>query len=227
MPTSKWYQNIKLNWTVHIVDLIVVIIGVTVAFAITNEAENRKGQKEKVVILNAMLSEIDKDIDVFEFHQIPVNAKQVAHITRLIDLIDQSNASPDSIKYYFQLGIFPFRNWIITDITFESMKSSGKIDLIYSQELKNSIVQLYTSRLSQSNFIIDTSKDINTDFIDYLIEKVDFSNPETFLEVIHERKFNNLLTRWRNINEAKVSEFEENVDALKSTKALIEKDLSD
>jgi hypothetical protein len=227
MPTSKWYQNLTLNWTVHIVDLIVVIIGVTIAFAVTNGAENRKGQKEKVVILNAMLSEIEKDMDVFESHQIPVNEKQVAHIARLIYIMDEPDASTDSIQYYFQHGIFPFSNWKITNITFESMKSSGKIDLIYSQELKNSIAQLYTSRLVQSNFIIELSMNINMDFIDYLTEKIDFANPDTYLEVIRERKFKNLLTRWKNINVAKVKEFKENKDALNATKVLIEKELSE
>ena len=53
MPLAKF--KIDLDWKLHVIDLIVVIIGVSIAFGIGNAAETRKGQKEVITILNFFL----------------------------------------------------------------------------------------------------------------------------------------------------------------------------
>ena len=143
-------SGFKINWTLHLVDLVVVIIGVTIAFAIGNYAESQKNKAEKNIFLQAMLKEIENDIEVYNSHQIPVNQDHVNKVDELIEIIkDTQNYSEDTIAHYFERAIFRFNNWLIGDATYKSITSTGKIDLVENYDLKMEIIQLYESRAGQ------------------------------------------------------------------------------
>lgn len=223
--TSKWYK-LKLDWTVHVIDLVVVIIGVTIAFAITNYAEKRKGQHEKTVILKAMLNEIERDIEIYTGHQIPKNQRHVRDIEALLSLLKDPERNNDSTSTYFTKAIFPFSNWMITRTTFQSIRASGKIDLIENQELKNELVKLYTARELQSSFIIQEGLKIHKELNDYLLDHITIDDPDTYLNVIDNRRFYNYVVMWRDITSSKIHEFNLNVELLERVKSMIQEEIN-
>ena len=219
-------SKFRINWTLHLVDLIVVIIGVTIAFAISNYAERQKEVKEKNIFLNAMLQEIEKDIDVYNSHQIPVNETHLRNLDSLKRIVlNPENYASDTIEHYFRMGIFRFNNWYISDATYTSITATGKIDLVEDYDLKMQIILLYDSRAGQSGFIIRQSLDQFEKMINYLEDHVIMDDPDSWPKVFSELKFQNVLYGMRSVTSSKLYEFRENVVALEELKASIEEEL--
>lgn len=223
MPIAKF--KLDLDWKLHIIDLIVVIIGVTIAFGISSAAEKRKGQKEVATILAAMSNEILQDIDIFESHQIPKNEQISADLEQLIDMIYEDSFPPDSLAHLIRGGIGNY-NWLLSRTTYESIVQSGKLDLIGNNELKLYIRNTYEVRYSQTKYIMDQAKAIRNRIKLHLDNQVDLRDDSSYLILAKDRKFKNLLSRYLVSLKSKVREYKTNAEVLKNLNKQIQTELA-
>lgn len=223
MPLAKF--KLDLDWKLHVVDLIVVIIGVTIAFAITSAAEKRKGQKEVATILAAMSNEVVQDIRIFESHQIPKNDQISQELEELIEMLYNDSFPPDSLAQMIRQGISNY-NWLLSRTTYESIVQSGKIDLIENNELKLYIRNTYEVRYSQTQHIMNRAKDVRREIILHLDDQVDLRDANSYFALAKDRKFRNLLSRYLSSLRSKVREYKTNVSVLKDLNQQIQAELA-
>ncbi|MDN5204846.1 hypothetical protein QQ008_25875 [Fulvivirgaceae bacterium BMA10] len=204
----------KINWLSHFIELVVVIIGITVAFTINKWSESRGEKELEVSILKSLQSELQKDIDVYKDHQIPRNKLNAGYIEGLSSIIDSNDLEHDSLYFYLD-RFMRFNNWRITRSTYESLKSTNRMDIISNFELKKNVIALYEHRSGQNDFVIDLNKNFLTKMQDYLIKNSSlyFQENTTDLAFLRDREFRNLLANWLNLTKGKIKEFEITLEA--------------
>lgn len=126
------------RWTDHILNFLAVILGVSLAFVISNKSEQAKADSEFQHNLTAILDEVEADIYTFDSYQIPDNKEKLAEMQETLQMII-GKVGEDSLNMKLNV-FFDVNNYSPTNITIKSLISSGKLDLIRDFELKKKIL---------------------------------------------------------------------------------------
>jgi hypothetical protein len=90
------WKNIKIDWKVHIIDLIVVIVGVTIAFALTNYQEVSKEKDLQKTYLQSLANDLEVDVKNLE-EQLDTSRTFKQHTDGLVRAIFSQNLENDSV----------------------------------------------------------------------------------------------------------------------------------
>jgi len=126
-----------VNWKDHFINFISVILGVTLAFLINSIASSYKQQQEMKLIVLSILEEIQEDIAAYEEYQIPYNKLIIEDIEKTLALIEE-NGNKDSLQFHFSKAM-DVNNYSPSNVTFNSMISSGKLDLLGNFYLRKNL----------------------------------------------------------------------------------------
>ncbi len=126
------------RWTDHILNFLAVILGVSLAFIISNKSEQAKIDNEFEKNLTAILDEVEADIYTFDSYQIPDNKDKLEDMQEVLGMLT-SKTGEDSLNSKLNV-FFDINNYAPTNITISSLISSGKLDLISDFELKKKIL---------------------------------------------------------------------------------------
>lgn len=218
--------NDKINWKNHFVELIVVIFGITIAFGIDKYAEKRKEEGQMILALGSFVDDLERDIRNFEANQIPVNQRRVDELNFILEKLSAEDLDSDSLHRTIA-GMFGSANSRITNATYESLKSSGKLEDIPNAGLRKKIVGHYESNYKQSEYI----SNINTDYYDRLLTYISENSSAIFDRDFSDRRllkdpgFRSMVARWRNIISFKVSEYKRMTTSSKRLLEAINKEL--
>lgn len=135
----------KINWSDHLFNFLAVILGVSLAFIISRKSEISKLESEFNQNIAAILEEVESDIYTFESYQIPDNKTKLTLMKEAIQMI-ATQTGGDSINAKM-MSFFDVNNYAPTNITINSLISSGRLDLISDFELKKKI--LYYQNLAE------------------------------------------------------------------------------
>ncbi|MEQ8927527.1 MAG: DUF6090 family protein [Fulvivirga sp.] len=135
----------NISWLDHFVNLIVVITGISVAFALNNWNEEKKTDELHDTYIQAMIDDLDSDIA--ELDSMVVREKENLAIFRRV--LDRSKPvlSDDSLNIAFA-RIASLTSFSSKNITYESIKSSGKFELL-NLKLRIDIIEFYHSGYNQ------------------------------------------------------------------------------
>ncbi|MEO1054046.1 MAG: DUF6090 family protein [Bacteroidota bacterium] len=131
----------RVNWTVHLVELIVVIIGVSIAFQLSNWKESTRNSNLEKEYIHGFVTDLEDDIKLLtqlidtSKYYLKMNEKLTNTIVRL----DYDN---DSLFYYV-ISLYSYSEFISQDNTYESWKSSVGMDIISDFKLRKKITTLY------------------------------------------------------------------------------------
>jgi ACT domain-containing protein len=176
---KKIAEHLRQEWYKYLLEILVITIGILGAFALNNWNENRKQSNEEQLTLSLLL----EDLQQAKGQSIQYIAQEKFHIsvlraalgkTKTVDslLIDVSNHQViRQIFWDFQHEAPVFRGY--TDL-----KSSGKISLIQSQQLRSELTQLEEA-ISALNFMINDRRTVHFMRIDGIAE-----NDLNFLHVM-------------------------------------------
>lgn len=195
--------------TAIIVEILIVIIGISIAFWLNNWGEERKERALEQEFLKTLKEELSRDSSVFAY-QVEENQKNVDNIYRFVELLQEKDYEHDSIRWF--AGSFMNRNnWLLNSNTYEMLKSGGKLDIISDFELRNTLNSFYRIRIFQS----DQTFEINQAFVDdkmfdYLTKKTDYmiSNSPN-LAFVRDTEFQNLLVIWLELVAYKLEVYKE------------------
>ena len=128
----------NINWSDHLPNFVSVIVGVSLAFIISNKSELSKQQTEFDENIVAILEEVESDIKTYETYQIPDNKTKLERMHQGIQMIsDQVGGDSISAKIF----AFPeVNNYSPPNITINSLISSGRLELMKDFELKKNIL---------------------------------------------------------------------------------------
>lgn len=188
----------RINWLDHIANLLVVILGISIAFYLESykEAENNRVQERKY--LESLIKDLDTDIQALD--TLKIFNKRISEA--LVTLSDASIGKPygsDTALMNYALTIQYNPPFSPQRTTYESLKASGKMDLIGSFEIRNEVVDLYEQYYRGTNEYDATLNDHVRDFIKpFYMKNVHFNsgssiNPD-FLTM---NEFRNMIFAYR------------------------------
>lgn len=198
----------KINWKNHLVELIVVIFGITIAFGIDKYAERLKEHREMTLSLQSFADDLSRDIRIFGENQIPSNQRKVDELNYILEKLRVEELENDSLGIFVR-RMFSSSNTRITIATYESLKSSGKLEDIPNVELRRKIVSHYERNYKQSDYISNT----NTNYYDRLLTHVTEHSSALFdgdfgsKELLSDPAFRSMIARWEDIVSFKVREY--------------------
>ncbi len=131
----------KINWLDHIANLLVVILGISIAFYL----ESYKEEKANTIQANQYLQSLEEDLTA-DFNALDTlnswNSYMSNSLVKLTNAATGRSYNEDSLVTYLLSTQYnpPFVPQLTT---YESLKASGQMGLISDFELRNQLVSLY------------------------------------------------------------------------------------
>ncbi len=211
----------KVNWRNHFIELLVVIIGISIAFSLNSWKESRKQDELEKKYMTSLKS--DLEFDLAELNQIADTSGYYLKMQGgLLGVLGQQNYQDDSL-FYFVVALYGFQEFVPRDNTYESMKGSGKLEIISDFDLKNELTIQYNQYYKQLKALDEYHKKTVYDEISpYLNKNVQFSGRPVILnnEFLKDRYFINKSYASYYLLKGKITSYR---DVAEKTKALISK----
>ncbi|MEQ9403131.1 MAG: hypothetical protein RIM99_06080 [Cyclobacteriaceae bacterium] len=138
MPESK-----KINWTNHLIELLIVIIGISVAFWLNNLATESREKELEASFIFDLKTDLRKDSIRLETI-ISQNEAKIETLMKGLNLIqsDSRHQYSDSLwdDHLSQIGNYNF--FSPDNLTLMSLLQSGDIKMIRSNDLKKELLRL-------------------------------------------------------------------------------------
>lgn len=216
-----------VSWKNHLVELMVVIFGITIAFSIDKYAEQRKESSEMAIALESIMDDLRRDISTFENGQIPQNQNSVDRLNYILDELTKKNYGNDTLKILIP-RVFGSANSRVTNATFESLKSSGKLEDIPNIKVRREVVSFYQRNYSQSDYLSNVNVAFSKQLADYVstVSPIFFTRDFTDRKLLTDPGFQNMLARWRNMISFKVNEYRRLAKESKELLELMESELN-
>lgn len=164
------------NWKHYLLELIIVISGVTVAFWLSNISESKKENKLERIVLNDLRADLLKD-SASLVRCINFNKTKVETLKSYINLInsDSDKSQIDSaIQIIGVIGNYDF--FFSKSFTLSSLLQSGDIKLIRSRSIKKDLLELRQTydqvEWLQNNFL----QALDQNFFPTMYDKIDMIN---------------------------------------------------
>ena len=157
----------SIQWKDHLINFIVVVVGVTLAFYLSNRKASSDQKELELSSLRSMVSDLKSDIAVL-IESTDTLQVMKDHLQQTVNTI-MLGQSPDNLGksigiLYVQLPFIP------NDNTYQSLVTSGKLDVLTDFEMRKQITDLYHNHY-QTIKIIDelSSAQKNTLVFPYLM----------------------------------------------------------
>ncbi len=163
----------KIFWKIHFIELIVVIIGISIAFALEGYTESKKEKKVEINYLSSLKTDLEKDkedlltivdstnnilrnvgeIFYFNFENLPLSSYKRHHIT----------------STYLATYFYPKNG------TYESLVNSGDLNVIKDFDLKTTLSDLYSVDYKALERLDNVVKNLGDNLIQpYMIRNIAF-----------------------------------------------------
>ena len=205
----------KINWLNHIFNFLAVILGVYLAFVVNERAKVNQDRSESAVLMTSLVSDLEKDIQVYEEYQIPENTLFIQNVEELLTLISsgETRGIEEQIATLLQVD-----NYTPTESTYSSMKLSGKLRLIEDLDLRKSLTRHYDGLVVESRMKGSYQVDYYTnEILSWLTDHVDLKTM-TLRSVDDLTTFTNKLIIYGSLIEQKVESYKMIVEDSKSLK---------
>jgi len=182
----------NVEWRNHLIELIVVFIGITLAFMLNSWRENAKNNQIEGQYLSSFHKEIaysNAKLDTI----LKKNKVKIRYLTNAIELLKSDKLPSDSIMVVIaqmaQISLFiPKTN------TYESIKNSGNFNIIENYEIRSKIIEYYESFEGKKLVEEYYKLYINNYIIPYFFENIDILNSKIMNKKgIESYRLNNLI----------------------------------
>lgn len=212
-------MKIKYHWLNHLFNFLAVILGVYLAFYINEAANSKQERRESVYLMNALLSDLSEDIQVYESYQIPANKQQQASLQQALEILmtDQTAELDAHLTAVLQL-----ENYAPTTSTYSAMRSSGKLGYIQDLSLQRELNSFYEGLAQESVRKGEAQADyLLQDLLSWLTTNLDLID----LKVLQKDALivlRNKLLIYDSLLDQKVKAYEEVVESSEALKTQIE-----
>ena len=213
----------EVDWKNHSIELIVVFIGITLAFMLNNWREDVKDNKLESQYINSFHDEIvysNAKLNTI----ISTNRTKVEYLKKTIAQLKTDKLPIDStlavIAKMVQINLFiPKTN------TYESIKNSGNFNLIDNYKIRSKIIEYYESFEGKKLIEEYYRMYIDNYLIPYFFENVDILNSKIVLEKgLDNFRLNNLIVGYYQLLVQVVDNYENIYELNKDLKLTLEDD---
>lgn len=132
----------KINWRYAFGEILIVIIGISIAFSINKCAENSKNEFNKKQYLSNIKNDVIADRDALQENAIALEQK----IKTADEILPKLNTdSPDKMMIVGKIfSLMDLKDFTPKDNTYQTLINSGDLQLINDFELKTTIEKHYS-----------------------------------------------------------------------------------
>jgi len=152
---KKILKTLKNKWAEYLLEILVIVIGILIAFTLNNWNEAKKERLEEIQALTELRESLKYDLEQNSLRSIPLLRNDIELCQRILDNIEGGIYHNDSIDYLF---LSRYTSFNPKYIAYKSLENKG-IDLIRNDSLKNAIVEIYDfeypllkNRIEQNDF---------------------------------------------------------------------------
>ena len=175
-------------------EIILVVIGILIALSVNNWNESRKQNNLKKTLTKSIKEDLNRDVISLASH-----TKKVDSIFQILNnqskYVNRISYSTDSIIHFLKKEINPYTVSFpgFNNTTYESMKTSGQLDIL-DESLKKKLYQLYIlQNLSLESYI--EGREDYYDEIENLIASYPIPVPFSFIKDTPQNEF-----IWKNLD---------------------------
>jgi hypothetical protein len=143
----------KQDWFIVIVELLVVIVGLVMAFQIDRWRDEVAERKLEGVYIQRLIEDIESDIPNLESAINLANMRK-DYVELLMDVVEDPSlaaASPASFLVALDQASFTYSP-TLRKVTFADLRSTGNMRLLRNQDIKNKVHDYYRFDESQAQF---------------------------------------------------------------------------
>jgi hypothetical protein len=203
-------KNVKANWWDHLINLVVVFLGVTIAFQMGNWKENReRRQLEKDFCIN-LIADLEEDIKVLNYLN-DTMPSYIYHSQQLAYSIYRQDFNNDSTIYRI-FKLYEQTYFLPNQTTYQSYSNAGMLDVLRNTEIRKSITLYYESSNSFIERIEKAAEDFRTlQFLPYLMNNVKYAGFRKLAEhdFLKDHLFTNLLNGKISLDTGKLSAYQQ------------------
>ena len=162
----------KINWLNHFIELVVVVIGITLAFMLNNWREGYVNHRMEKKYLNSFRDDLNFDRVQLD-SLILYNETKLKDINRLIAFLKDRKVDNDSVLVVFaEMMLFtPFDPNVTT---YQSLKNAGDFALISDYRLKENLIKYYQTLETKKYFDDLFNSYLNDYIIPFALENINF-----------------------------------------------------
>ncbi|WP_436517018.1 DUF6090 family protein [Ekhidna sp. To15] len=218
----------KVNWLDHIANLLVVILGISIAFYLESYKEEESNRAQERKYLESLIKDLDTDIEYLD----TLGAFNERISEALVTLSEASLGRPygnDTALMNYTLTIQYNPPFSPQRTTYESLKASGKMDLIGSFEIRNQVVELYEQYYRGTNEYDASLNEHIRDFVKpFYMENVRFTSSQSIgPDFLSKNEFRNVIFAYRHLFLAKDSFYQTVRDRAEEVKNMLEEYLEE
>ncbi|MEQ9404546.1 MAG: DUF6090 family protein [Cyclobacteriaceae bacterium] len=213
----------KINWLDHIANLLVVILGISIAFYLEGYREEKANRIQEQKYIKSLTQDLATDSAALDTLQI-LNRVIGNSLVRLSDgsvgkPIDADSLVTWLLSTQYNPSFTPQRT------TYESLKSSGKMDLIGDFELRKRIVELYEQYYrGTSQYDEAINQDLRDFYKPFYMKNIAFTGRNSVNEgFLTKTEFRNAVFAYRYLFIAKTDFYETVSVELEETLSLLRK----
>ncbi|GAB5527172.1 MAG: hypothetical protein Roseis2KO_50440 [Roseivirga sp.] len=129
----------------YFIEFILVIVGISIAFWLSELAEEKKKDELEIQYLKDILEDLQADVELIDYLTL-LNQSKTTELERGVRMFqqDRKKINADSVPQYTQimgnLNLFSPNNF-----TYITLKQSGDFKIIKNHDIRKRLVQLYSS----------------------------------------------------------------------------------
>jgi hypothetical protein len=212
MKKIKW--KFDIDWKSKIIDLLIVIIGITIAFQLNNLNESNKSKTKEIDYLKNFYNEnaTNESSLILELEYCLEKKKNIATLKQILSA---KKYKDNSIKN-LAAGMMAFSSFSPSIITMENITASGQFELIRNIELRENLIDTYNSYETTSQLEGLLSEYAQQYVSPFFFENVRFSDFSSLKEDFAEKaEFENIVIGYDALLTQKIDGYKLNLKKLK------------
>lgn len=212
----------KINWLDHITNLLVVILGISIAFYLEGYRAEKDNQAQERRYLESLVTDLNADIEALDT-LIQVN-DMIIKATNSLSSATNESGYDDHSKLRNDVLMIQYNPPLVPQGTiYESMKASGKMDLVNDFELRNKLVELYEQYYRGTSQYDEALDQHLRDFIKpFFIKSIRYTSGTTVEgDFLQSPEFQNIIFSYRYLFEAKNDFYREVRKQVEEVKELV------
>ncbi len=164
----------KVNWQYSLGEILIVIIGISIAFGLNRCSENSKNEQLKHQYLTNLKLDVEAD-KMLLAQNIEALQTKIEKATVVLPQLREDN--PDGLRYMNNIfDVVELTNFNSKDITYQTLINSGDLKLFEDFHLKTSIEAHYSNYEEMMQSYVRQESIVRDYLGNYLINHADYDN---------------------------------------------------
>jgi len=206
--------NLNIEWKSKVIDLLIVIIGITIAFQLNNWNESKKSDLEVKDYIESFYEEnIDNEANLVSALEFSVSNKK--NIDTLKQILLSKNYTDKRIKI-LTASMMGLAGYSPSITTMENITASGEFELIKDIELRKKIISTYNTYNTTLKLEGLLAEYVNTYVTPFFFDNVRFSDFSSIhSDFIKEPLFENIVFGYEVLLNQQIRGYQDNLKKIK------------